>query len=340
MATPPDQQSAWEGFVNRWDIFEKAQDIVDQKFQDGRDYAIDALRTASDTIDQLKEIASTINSINVSTAFPYIKPPAFGSFVADKPDAPTLDIHFPAAPTGMDEMENAIHDKIISDIQDSVPAVTEEVQDAIFKKDTERAALVLNETLDTISDEWSKRGFTLPNAMLAAQLTQAVTEHGNKRTDVSRDIAIKTLELSDANMKFMIQQGIAFLLQRIEIYKAEIQAEIARIDAIVRKYLAEVDVYKGEAEVYTALANIEIMKFKSEVDYEVARANILIKNAEIDVKNFEVMSGLRVEAMKAIGSINAQIVAGALASVSASAYISASNSGDYNYNYNPNETED
>jgi len=43
------------------------------------------------------------------------------------------------------------------------------------------------------------------------------------------------------------------------------------------------------------------------------------------------MKGLRLEAMKAIGSINAQIVAGALSSVSASAQISASNSAQYGY---------
>jgi hypothetical protein len=146
---------------------------------------------------------------------------------------------------------------------------------------------------------------------------------------------IKNWEQSDANIKFAIQQGITFLLQRVQIYQAEVQAEAARIDAIVRKYLGELEVYKSQAQIYTTLADIDIRSFETELKYELARAELLLKNADIDIKNFEIMYNLRLEAMKGIGNINAQIVAGALSSVSASAQISASNSADYRFSTNP-----
>lgn len=324
-----------EGIEKRWSLFKNAQDIVDEKFEDGRDYAIDALRTATETITELKEVASQLNEIDIDVTLPYITPPDIGTFTATPPVAPSVDINFPDAPSDTDEVQSAIHDKLLSDIQNGSPAIPQAIEDAVFERESERALLVQQDTLDKISSEWAKRGFTLPNGILAAQITQSQIDYGNKRLDISRDISIKSFELSDTNTKFAIQQGLAFLANRIAVYKVEVDAEIARIDAIIKKYLGETEVYKGTAQVFTALADIDIKIFEAELRAEIAQAELVMKNADIDIKNFEVVNGLKSEAMKAIGGINAQIVAGALSSVSASASIQASNSGSYSYSTNP-----
>lgn len=319
---------------NRWKIFKDSDTIVKEKFEDGRALAQDALRTASLTIANLQNAANVLNAIDVSVVLPVLNPPNVGTFTAVAPTPPTIDVNFPAPPSDTDEIEGAVKTKLLHDIQSGGPAIPEDVEDTIFKRDIERSSIALQDEIDRISSEWAKRGFTLPNGFLSAGIDQAVIEFGNKRVDVSRDIAIKSFELGDANTKFAVQQGIAFMLQRINAYTAEVHAEAARIDAIVRKYLGEVDAYKGTAQVFTALVDVNIKEFDAILQEEIARANLLLKNVEVEIKNFEVVNGLKVEAIKAIGSINSQLVAGALSSVSASANISASNSAAYSFNPN------
>ena len=318
----------------RWSIFQNAATIVDEKFEDGRTYAVSALATATQVMNDIRTIASELNAIDVNLVLQDVTVPVISDFTDTKPVAPDVTPTFPDAPSET-ALQGTIETKLSVMVAGETMAIPASVQDAILAKDSERDAQILQDTLDTINDEWSKRGFSIPNAMLVSNLSQATIEHGNKRTDKSRDILIKNWELTDANIKFAIDKGIVFLLQRVEIYKAEVSAEAARIDAIVRSYLGELEGYKTSAQVHSTLAEIDIKAFEAELRYEMARAELLVKNADIDIKNFEVMYGLRLEAMKGIGSINAQVVAGALSSVSASAQISASNSADYRYSTDP-----
>ncbi len=327
--------SVTDDIEQRWSIFSTATQIVDEKFEDGRGYALDALNMAYTTITQLRDIASSLELIDTNTVFTDIEVPNAGSFTTAAPAAPAIVWNLPSGITNIDEMEDVIEAKLLSDIQSSSPAISPTVETAIFERESERAVILHQETLDNISDEWSKRGFTLPNAFLLAVLSQSEIDYTNKRLDISRDIAIKNFELTDANMKFAVQQGLAFVVNRIEIYKAQVSTEISRIDALVRTYLGETQVYQTLAQVFAALADIDFKTFDATLRKEVAHAELVIKNTEIAMRNYETLNGLKIEAMRAIGSIDAQIVAGAMSSVSASAHITASNTADYNYITNP-----
>jgi len=136
-------------------------------------------------------------------------------------------------------------------------------------------------------------------------------------------------------MKFMIQQGQAYVVNRIEVYKAEIQAELARIDAEVKVYLAQVEVYKGDAAVYTTLVDAHVKEFEAKYKAAMMEADLKMKNVENEIKILEVKYGMSLESTKSMAVIHAQIMAGALSGVSASAQISATNSADYNYSTNP-----
>jgi len=316
--------------VKVFDIFDYAATIVNEKFEDGRDGAVMALSQATQVMNDIKTIALELHQIDIDATLGTVTPPVISDFTDTKPTKPDTTTNFPTSPTAS-ELEGLIQSKLMTLVQGESQGIPENIQDAIIAKDSERDALILEATLDKINDEWSKRGFSLPNAMLVANLQQAITEHGNKRTDKSRDILIKNFEMSDANIKFAIQQGTAFILQRIQIYQAEITAEAARIDAIVKTYLGELQGYQTSAQVHSTLADIDIRSFEAELKYELARADLLIKNAEIDIKNYEVIKQLRLAAMDSIGRINSQVVAGMLSSISASAQISASNSGQYGW---------
>ncbi|RPI53398.1 MAG: hypothetical protein EHM49_04390 [Deltaproteobacteria bacterium] len=317
---------------HRWDLFQKSQDIVDEKFEDGREYAQAAYQTAQETIQRLSDLASQLNNIDVDLTIEDLTPPSIDDFMGTPPGSPPdIELNMPADLTEADDVNTAIRNKLLHDITEGSPAIPEDIETAIFGRENERALLVHQDTLDKISAEWSKRGFTLPDGLLAALLTQAQIDFANKRLDVSRDVAIKSFELSDANTKFAIEKGIAWYAMRIETYKAKVQAEISRIDAIVKLYLGEAQVYQATAQVYTALTDAKVKKFEVQVKMALTRAELLIKDAELDMKNYEIMNSLKIEAMKAISGVAAQLVAGALSSVSASAHISATNSASYSY---------
>lgn len=324
-----------EGIDQRWAGFANVPAIVDEKFEDGRGYAQDAFRIAQETINKLSSLAEELEAIDVELSIDDISKPTLEDFTSPVPTAPTVELNMPDDLTQVDELENALHDKLMSDLTTGSPAISEDVETAIFNRETERSLLLHQDNLDQISAEWSKRGFTLPNGILAMLLTQAQIDYNNKRMDVSRDIAIKNFELSDANTKFAIEKALGWYALRVETYKAKVQAEIARIDAIIKKYLGEVEVYRGTAEVYKTLVDVEIKQFDAELRMALAKAELIIKDAEIDMKNYEILNNLKIEAMKAISGVSAQLVAGALSSVSAAAHLSVSNAGNYTYSTNP-----
>jgi hypothetical protein len=317
---------------HRWDLFQKSQTIVDEKFEDGREYAQAAYRTAQEAIQRLSDLAAQLQGIDVNVMVDDLTPPSIDDFVGTPPGAaPDITLNLPNDLAESDAVNEAIRAKLLHDITEGSPAVPEEIEDAIFNRENERSVLLLADELDRISAEWSKRRFTLPNAILAALITQAEIDHANKRKDVSRDIAIKSFELSDANTKFAIEKGIAWYAMRIQTYTAKVQAEIARIEAIVKAYIGEAQVYQATAQVYSTLTDAKVKKFDAEVKMALTRAELIIKDAELDMKNYEILNNLKIEAMKAISGVSAQLVAGALSSVSASAHISASNSASYAY---------
>lgn len=318
---------------HRWDLFQKSQDIVDTKFEDGRDYAASAYRTAQETIQRLSDLAGQLRGIDVNLPLPAdLTPPDIDDFVGNAPGSPpTIELNLPGDLDEADEVNIAVREKLLHDITEGSPAIPQDIEDAIFNREYERAILVHQDNLDRISAEWAKRGFTLPDGVLGALLAQAEIDFANKRLDVSRDIAIKSFELSDSNTKFAIEKGIAWYAMRIQTYTAKVQAEIARIEAIVKAYLGEAQVYQATAQVYGALTDAKVKKFDSEVRMALASAELIIKDAELSMKNYELLNRLRIEAMKGIASVSAQLVAGALSSVSASAHISATNSASYSY---------
>ena len=325
--------------AKRWSLFDHATTIVDEKFEDGRTFAIDALNTANITIADLRDIGATLNTIDTTTSITYIPPPTPREFTTSIPGSPDAIFTMPTAPSDIDDVQTVIRSKLIYDIATGTPAISPAIETAIFQRETERAVLVHQDNLDRISAEWAKRGFTLSNGILASQLTQSEIDYANKRLDVSRDISIKNFELSDGNTKFAIQQGPIYVANKVAIYKTEVDAEVARIEGIIKLYLGEAEVYKVSAQAFAILTDADVKIFESTLKQELMKAELLIKNVEIDIKNFEVEYGLKIEASKAIGSINAQVVAGAFSSISASASIGASNTGSYGYSISNSYSE-
>jgi len=324
-----------EGIENRWILFDTVPTIVDAKYEDMRSYSQTFITQANAVIEDLRQVGRTLNPIDTSTAITELEAPDSGTFSETVPDSPDTTISLPDAPSDTDTLQDAVKTKLINDINTTSAAIPDSVETAIFNRESERVALLHQDHLDEISAEWSKRGFTLPNAILGQLIYQAGTDYFNKRQDVSRDIAIKNFELSDTNMKFAVQQGIAYNAYKVQVYTAQVNAEIARIEAIIKKYLGDLDRYKVSGQVFASLAEVNVREFEAALKQEITKAELIIKNVEIDVENFKAENTLKIEADRGISAVLSQIAAGLLSGFSATVYMSAQNSSQYSFSSNP-----
>jgi hypothetical protein len=150
-------------------------------------------------------------------------------------------------------------------------------------------------------------------------------------TDVYKTIADVRIEDAKAIVEIYTAE--------VQAYTAQIQAETTRIDSIVRTFLAEVEMYKADVSVYSALTDVEIKILDAQLRIAIERATLTLKNAELQIRQYESLNGLKIEAIKAEGTIAAQLVAGALSGIHASAQMSASDSAGYSFNASEVELE-
>ena len=112
----------------------------------------------------------------------------------------------------------------------------------------------------------------------------------------------------------------------VTAFRVGVEAESARIDALVKTFNAEVDAYRANIQAYQALSSVAIEILKTQTNLAISRAGLYQKNAEIQINEYEALTGLRIEVVKAMGAIVAQEVAGALSSIHAAASMSRSDS--------------
>jgi hypothetical protein len=151
----------------------------------------------------------------------------------------------------------------MTDMSTGVPA---SVEDAMFKRNYERDLLEYEDEQDRIAANWGKGGFPFPNGGLRAAKDRASMQFTDKRLDTSREIMIKSWEISLNNMHFVIGQGVAvegLMIRWAETTATRIfQASVAEIDKYIKTYDAEV---KGFSE----QAKIIIEKCKAKIEYNI-----------------------------------------------------------------------
>jgi hypothetical protein len=171
-----------------------------------------------------------------------------------------------------------------------------------------------------------QRIFEASKATADLQIQTINAEIAKQRIMVDIYKTIADVRIEDA--KAVVQIYTA----EVQAYAAEIQAESTRIDSIVRTFLAQVEMYKADVSVYSALTDVEIKILDAQLRIAIERANLTLKNAELQIRQYEALNGLKIEAIKAEGSVAAQLVAGALSGLSAQASMSASDSAGYSFN--------
>lgn len=214
----------------------------------------------------------------------------------------------------------SIKTKLRNNIELGGTGLSADVEDDIWERDSERELEALDEAIDKFTDEWTKRGFSLPDGVLVENIRAMNTEYMNKRLDRSRDIAIKQEELEQANMKYSLEYGIQVenmlldwtnkVCQRVfEHSKAVADAAIEVFKAQVLKYQAGLEAYKADVEVFKGKIQAEIAKaelYKAQIEGVVAQISVYESKAKIYIAQLQGIQSMvevyvqQVKAMQAL----------------------------------------
>jgi hypothetical protein len=171
----------------------------------------------------------------------------------------------------------------------------ESVENDIWNRDLERNEQTLSDSTDKAFTVWAKKGFSLPNGMLAHSVSELQKEYENKRIDRSRDIAIKQAELEQANLFKSMELGTGLFLGVKELV-IKYQELVLRCQEDTAKYFNEyitlqiqihndsIEIFKAmlavyEAEIKGKAAEIEI--YRAQLEAELSKLKMNEINASI-----------------------------------------------------------
>lgn len=185
--------------------------------------------------------------------------------------------------------------------------IPDPVWEMIWAKDNDRENRAGYKAIQEVNEEWSSRGFALPQGIQIAQVQEIQQGLQNTSSQRSREVAIRESDLAIENLKFAVVQGIALENLRGSWYQATMQrmleatrfaselaisvfnADIAFYNAQVQMYLADVQVYKVQLE--AEITRLEVYKTELEGQKIIGELNmqqVQIYKIRVEALNLEI----------------------------------------------------
>lgn len=225
--------------------------------------------------------------------------PDFGGLSLPLFSADAPEFEATALPGILQWSEPTYHPEILDEVLDVIrtlwaggSGIPPAVEQAMVERALSREDMIANREIDSVAEEFSLRGFTMPTGMQAARTDQMRQDLALKKLSLNRELTIKFAEWQIENIRFGVQQAIAaenvyvniFLnsAQRMfEAAKFQIESQLNIYNAQVSLYNARMNGYQIEASVFETLVKAELSKvevFKAEIEAEVARGQINEQN--------------------------------------------------------------
>jgi len=100
---------------------------------------------------------------------------------------------------------------------------------------------------------------------------------------------------------------------KVERFKQQVEAYVAQIDSVTKKYAVEVEGFKAFITGYGASADGQVKLSDLRGRAEIASTEALIKEWEIQADLIQKNLALKLEALKSLASVSSNVAAGALA---------------------------
>jgi len=195
-----------------------------------------------------------------------------------------------------DPMVVAMIARLKSNIVNGGTGLTAAIEDAIWARDLERMEQQLSDSTDKVVSMWAKKGFSLPDGLLAHSLSEVQKEYMNKKIDRAREIAIEQAKLEQTNLFKSMEIATNLVFKLIEemtrhadlvfrtqestakFFNEYIRLQIEAQNSIIEVFRVRVQMY--EISVRANLTKVEV--YKAQIDGELAKSNL----NESDVRRY------------------------------------------------------
>jgi len=169
---------------------------------------------------------------------------------------------------------------------------------AMYERSLARDDLASRQAEDEALQQWSSRGFSMPGAQVLAALARTRMENRQARQNHNRDVYIRAHEVAVENLRFAIQQGVAYqgmlFDNYLRFYDAARQIADSALSAVQLLVNARLEIYKTELLIFQA----RIEQFKAQLQGELAKLEVFRGRLEGERLKAEI-SRLEVDAYQA-----------------------------------------
>lgn len=241
---------------------------------------------------------------------------------------------------------------ILSGVQQRVEVYKAELQGAATVAQVEALRV---ESFKAVVDAFTAKingntaKYNMYQAQIAGELAKAQVYSEQIRafaTEVEAAKTKSTIEKDKAEVAVSINDNrTKVYLAQIEAYKADLQGQIAVIEAKLSEYATKGKLYDSDINLAVGAAEMNIKANEANLRTLLAQLELELKQAEVNMQNAVQSNALSLEAAKVGSTVTAQLAASALSSVNASASQNASSSESWDqtkgtptyshiYNYN------
>lgn len=214
------------------------------------------------------------------------------SFTGEPPDASSIPFPVETWSYAYEDYTSALLEQVRSRISTmllgeiGLPLATVTALRARAYADVDREEL---RNVQQATVEYAARGYDEPSGILFERVRETRAEMRDKRSALNRDIYIRDQEVTIENLRFAVQQGIAFEAQTIALHmksqelildaaKFARDSAIAILNAHIAVFNAQVQAYMGEAQVFRDLVaaqmtQVEIYKGQIEAQKLIGDVN-------------------------------------------------------------------
>lgn len=171
-------------------------------------------------------------------------------------------------------LSDVIEAKLTSNITSGGTMIDPTVEADIWDRDLERHEQQLQDSVDKLTSQWAKLGFSVPDGLLAGSILGINNEYLNKRLDRSREIAVKQAELEQQGMFKSLELGIG--LEKLfrdtfsDYARRVFETSKTAVDVLIEIYKQRVNQYNVNLEVFKA----DMIAYKTRVEAESLRVEV------------------------------------------------------------------
>ena len=199
--------------------------------------------------------------------------------LSDLPSYPSLNISEinPGSNTYSSTLLTALRTKFYDDLSQGSTGIEPAIEDAIWRREEERALQALEDSLDRKASLWAEMGWDLPDGNLTAMIQEEQLTFLNNRLTTSRDVAIKSAELALQNAHFVITQGVSFENMLIQWTNQIAQRVFEASNAVIN---AQIGKFREDREVVSAERNSIFESAKTRIQYNVGKIQLYATQIE------------------------------------------------------------